>query len=87
MDNTKEIINIILSIITVILFVIAIIVFIDYGGNAIFYAIVVLALILGFLNAWLISKGDEHAKGTRQRKMASGGKAAAGIRRDGRRRR
>lgn len=57
MDNIrKELANLALSALTVVLFVIAIIVFIDYGGSAIFYAVVVLALASGFLNAWLISR-------------------------------
>lgn len=69
MNNIKETINIALSIITVVLFVIAIVVFIDYGGNAVFYAVVVLAIALGFVNAWLISKSTETKRGAPQKMM------------------
>jgi hypothetical protein len=45
-----------LSIITVILFISAIIVFIHYGAGLPFYLIIVVAFIVGFLNAWIISR-------------------------------
>jgi hypothetical protein len=44
------------SILTIVLVILCIAVFIAYGAASLFYAVVVLALIVGFINAWLIAK-------------------------------
>lgn len=44
------------SLTTVALAILAVAIFIYYGANALFYATVVVAILVGFLNAWLISK-------------------------------
>ncbi len=45
------------SLATIILVIFCIAVFILYGARLLFYAIVVVTLIIGFANAWLIAKG------------------------------
>jgi uncharacterized membrane protein len=54
--DESERLGFILSIITVVLFIIAISIFIGYGAKAPFYIVAVLAFIVGFLNAWVISR-------------------------------
>lgn len=44
------------SITTVALAILVIAIFIYYGAGAFFYVIVAIAIFVGFLNAWLISK-------------------------------
>lgn len=46
------------SLITVVIAILAIALYIHSGGSLIFYAAVVLAMIVGFYNAWLISRGE-----------------------------
>ncbi len=58
MVSNNEIVSIVLSAATVVLFIIAVIVFIDYGGSALFYVIVILAFASGLLNAWIISRRE-----------------------------
>ncbi|MCL5115334.1 MAG: hypothetical protein M1528_02270 [Candidatus Marsarchaeota archaeon] len=58
MVSNNEIVSIALSAITVVLFIIAVIVFINYGGSSLFYVIIVIAFVVGLLNAWLISKHE-----------------------------
>lgn len=43
------------SLITIIVSIIAVAVFIYYGGNALFYAVVVIAILVAAFNAWLLS--------------------------------
>ncbi|MDE1868496.1 MAG: hypothetical protein KGH60_00820 [Candidatus Micrarchaeota archaeon] len=45
-----------MSALTVILVIIAIVTFIYSGASLIFYAVVLIALIVGFSNTWLLSK-------------------------------
>ncbi|MGC8670159.1 MAG: hypothetical protein ACP5TL_03345 [Candidatus Micrarchaeia archaeon] len=45
-----------LSIITLLITIAAIIIFLYQGGSIAFYMIAVIAIIIGFVNAWLISK-------------------------------
>lgn len=42
---------------TVVLAIVAILIFIYSGATALFYVFVLLALVIGFFNAWLISRG------------------------------
>jgi hypothetical protein len=46
------------SLATVALAILAVVVFIYYGAGALFYAVVAVALIVGFYNAWMISKAE-----------------------------
>jgi len=44
---------------TVVLAILAVFAFIYYGAGALFYCVVVVALIVGFVNAWLITKSTK----------------------------
>ncbi|HIH50508.1 MAG: hypothetical protein ABSE71_04775 [Candidatus Micrarchaeaceae archaeon] len=46
------------SLITVILAILAIALYIHSGGTLVFYTVVVIAILVGFYNAWLISRGE-----------------------------
>jgi uncharacterized membrane protein len=73
------------SLATVALAILAVVTFIYYGAGLAFYAVVVVAIFVGFINAWLISRatpGEEAQKaavvarrtvrrGARPRKKAS----------------
>jgi len=48
------------SFITVVIAILAIALYIHSGGTLVFYAEVVIAIIVGFYNAWLISRGEIH---------------------------
>jgi preprotein translocase subunit SecF len=48
------------SFITVVIAILAIALYIHSGGTLVFYAAVVIAIIVGFYNAWLISRGEIH---------------------------
>ena len=52
-----QIVGVIASGLVIILTILAIYVFIVYGGKLLFYVIVAVDLVCGFLNAWLISTG------------------------------
>ncbi len=53
------------SMMTVILAILAIALYIYSGGTLVFYAVVVIAILVGFYNAWLISRGElQEAKET-----------------------
>ncbi len=52
----NELLGLALSVVTIALFIIALILFINYGGSAKFYVVVIAALVIGVLNAWIISK-------------------------------
>ncbi|MDE1865078.1 MAG: hypothetical protein KGH94_00345 [Candidatus Micrarchaeota archaeon] len=45
------------SLATIVLVILCIAVFIVYGAHALFYIAVVVTLIVGFANAWLIARG------------------------------
>ena len=49
---------------TIVLAILAVFVFIYYGAHALFYIVVVVALFVGFLNAWLITKATKEAEAT-----------------------
>ncbi len=49
------------SLATVALAILAVVIFIYYGAGALFYVIVAVALIVGFYNAWLLSKSEAGA--------------------------
>lgn len=57
--DTKIELEMITSIMTVILVILAVAIFIKYHARTLFYIVVVITLILGFLNAWLISTVGE----------------------------
>ncbi len=44
------------SLLTIVLAILAIAIFIYYGAGVAFYIVVVLAIAIGFVNAWLVSK-------------------------------
>jgi hypothetical protein len=44
------------SLATVVLAILAVVIFIYHGASALFYVVVIVALAIGFLNAWLITK-------------------------------
>lgn len=46
------------SLITVVIAILAIALYIHSGGTPVFYAAVAIAIIVGFYNAWLISRGE-----------------------------
>jgi preprotein translocase subunit SecF len=48
------------SFITVVIAILAIALYIHSGGTPVFYVAVVIAIIVGFYNAWLISRGEIH---------------------------
>ena len=56
--DESERLGLALSALTVVLFIIAIAIFIHYGAGAPFYVVVVMAFIVGFLNAWVISRTE-----------------------------
>ncbi len=59
--------ELLLSFITLALIVIAIIIFIYTGGSVAFYAVTVVAIIVGFINALLISRiGSEEGRRPRR---------------------
>lgn len=78
--DESERLGFILSIITVVLFIIAIAIFIGYGAKAQFYIVAVLAFIVGFLNAWVISKIKPKEKGEEPESRPTG-KRTAGSKR------
>ena len=45
-----------LSLATIVLVIIAISVFIAFGGTLFFYALVIVAIVVGMLNTWFISR-------------------------------
>jgi hypothetical protein len=53
----KDAFGIVLSLIVVALMVYAVILFITSGASALFYAVVIIDLVISFVNAWLISSG------------------------------
>lgn len=50
-----------LSLATVVLTILALIIFIYQRGSSAFYAVAVIAIIVGFANAWLISRSTSGA--------------------------
>ncbi len=60
LDDRTETLGFLLSGLTVVLFIIAVIAFIKFGGRWPFYVTVIVAFIVGFLNAWVISRIPEH---------------------------
>lgn len=58
------------SIVTVALAILAVGVFIYYGAHAVFYLVVLAAIIVGFANAWLITKSAPAATAAQQRPAA-----------------
>ncbi len=56
------------SALTIVLAVLAISVFIVFGGSVLFYALMLLAIGVGFYNAWLISKEGERGRARRSRR-------------------
>lgn len=63
--DKPEALAFLLSGLTVVLFIIAIIVFIKYGGSILFYVVVAAAFVIGFLNAWIISKMESPHRSSR----------------------
>ncbi|MDE1856960.1 MAG: hypothetical protein KGH98_02640 [Candidatus Micrarchaeota archaeon] len=64
---TRLELEIITSLATIVFAILAIGLFIASGGSAAFYAAMVIALAVGFFNAWLISKsGKKTAASTEQ---------------------
>ena len=59
------------SLATVALAILAVAVFIYYGAGALFYAIVAVALIIGFYNAWLISKSEPESEEKAQKAVVN----------------
>ncbi|MDE1810589.1 MAG: hypothetical protein KGH66_00925 [Candidatus Micrarchaeota archaeon] len=55
---TKLELPLITSFITIALAVLAIGLFIYFGASALFYSVVVIAIVFGFLNGWLISRHE-----------------------------
>ena len=53
----KDAFGIVLSLIVVALMVYAVILFITSGASTLFYAVVLIDLVISFVNAWLISSG------------------------------
>ncbi len=45
-----------ISIFTVVFTIISIIIFLSYGANLLFYILVLITIIVGVINAWLINK-------------------------------
>ena len=60
--DESERLGLALSAITVLLFIIALVVFIYYGARLPFYTIIVVAFVVGFLNAWGISRMEVHGR-------------------------
>jgi len=58
------------SLATVVLAILAVFVFIYHGADALFYVTVLVAMVVGFLNAWLI---------TRAAPVASAAKAVSNV--------
>lgn len=58
--------EIITSLATIVFAILAIGLFISSGGSAAFYAAMAIALVVGFFNAWLISKSGKKATPTEQ---------------------
>ena len=52
------------SLATIVLVILCIGVFIAYGAHLTFYALVALALVVGFANAWMIARGGKEARRT-----------------------
>lgn len=50
------------SLVTIVLAILAVAVFIYHGAGALFYATVIVAMAVGFLNAWLITKAAPEAR-------------------------
>ncbi|MCL5404329.1 MAG: hypothetical protein M1125_00595 [Candidatus Marsarchaeota archaeon] len=66
MDNIVEVV---VSVITVILIIAAITVFILYGSGSYFYTMAGIAIVMGFVEAWLVSKaGNSQAAAEKPRK-------------------
>jgi ABC-type transport system involved in Fe-S cluster assembly fused permease/ATPase subunit len=62
------------SLATIILVILCIAVFIVYGAKLLFYALVVVTLIVGFGNAWLVAKASRIPKGKQASAAPKGGK-------------
>jgi 4-hydroxybenzoate polyprenyltransferase len=64
------------SLITVVVAILAIALYIHSGGTPVFYVIIVIAMLVGFYNAWLISRSEvpeaeQKPKVPQKRKRAS----------------
>ncbi len=51
----RDYIEMISSLITIIVSIMAVAVFIYYGGDALFYVVVIIAILIAAFNAWLLS--------------------------------
>ena len=51
----RDYIEMISSLITIIVSIMAVAVFIYYGGDALFYVVVIMAILIAAFNAWLLS--------------------------------
>jgi ABC-type transport system involved in Fe-S cluster assembly fused permease/ATPase subunit len=71
--------EILTSLATVALAILAVVVFIYYGAGALFYAVVVVALVVGFYNAWMISKAESGIPERPASKSAESQKAAVNL--------
>ena len=69
------------SFITVVIAILAIALYIHSGGTPIFYAAVAIAIIVGFYNAWLISRGEIKEIETKPSEPQKQGKAGKRRRR------
>lgn len=64
------------SLLTVAFAILAIAIFIRSGASLVFYVLVLIAIVIGFFNAWLISESDnegapEERKGVRKGKKSA----------------
>ena len=71
--------EILTSLATVALAILAVVVFIYYGAGALFYAVVVVALVVGFYNALMISKAESGIPERPASKSAESQKAAVNL--------
>lgn len=78
-----------MSALTVILVIIAIVTFIYSGASLTFYAVVVIALIVGFSNTWLLSRTprERETMASQERTVNVAKKAPARRRKSARKRR
>lgn len=53
--------ELITSLVTIILVILSIAIFIKYHAGVLFYLIIAVTLVFGFLNAWLISTIDDRS--------------------------
>ena len=65
-----------LSLATVVLTILAIIIFIYQRGSTAFYATATIAIIVGFANAWLLSRGARAGQQLPSAQKSSSGKMA-----------